>query len=136
MSENSGDKPLNSNETAEAKPTSCHKQNASKTEATKTKTNISVIDKSIPAPSAPLSHEKLAFDLGRKLFGPRQGGSLTAKLRKHCGGDDEATLATLRTAEGKSDPRQYVGAVLRGELSTSHDFDADYGPNGSWRCDA
>lgn len=52
------------------------------------------------------------FDLGKKLCGTNAGG-LIKKLIDHHGGDLTATWRALKDAETKSDPREYIGGVLK-----------------------
>jgi DNA-binding MarR family transcriptional regulator len=66
-----------------------------------------------PSPSP----EKRIYDLGKEVLGEKAGGQVRKLIRHHCG-DLDATERTLRLAAGKSNPRQYVGAVLRGETRT------------------
>ena len=77
----------------------------------------SEIDKSISAAGAATDPQKEVFDLGEQLLGANAGGQVV-KLRKHHGGDLDATKRTLSLAAGKSNPREYIGAVLRGETRT------------------
>ncbi|EGY01392.1 hypothetical protein AZA_88703 [Nitrospirillum viridazoti Y2] len=85
-----------------------------------TPTITTLEDKSSKGAEAPLTLEKRVFDLGRKLLGPKAGGQVT-KLRKHHGGDLEATLRTLELAGTKSEPAAWLGAVLRSDPSAMAD---------------
>lgn len=40
---------------------------------------------------------------------------MIARLLSHCGGDCRRVLDLVQLAESKSDPREYLGAVLRGD---------------------
>jgi len=55
--------------------------------------------------------EKLLFDFGKAVLGHSSGG-LIAKLKRLCGGIDGARIA-LKMAADKSDPREYIGAVIK-----------------------
>jgi hypothetical protein len=65
------------------------------------------------APAA-LDPRKEVFERGKAILGNRAGGMI-AKLLKHCDGDCRRAIDLLRHAESKSDPREYLGAVLRGD---------------------
>ena len=75
--------------------------------------------------AAPLDPEKPIFDFGKSLLGKSSGGQVKNLIRHH-GGDLAATLHTLNIAAGKSDPREYVGAILRGIRQPETDWDAEY----------
>lgn len=60
------------------------------------------------------SPEKLFFDQAVQILGP-DGRSLAAKLLKAKNKNVMAAHAVLLTAAQKSDPRQYLGAVIRGD---------------------
>jgi uncharacterized protein YdaU (DUF1376 family) len=75
-----------------------------------------------PAPPDP---KKPVYDLGKRLLGGRSGGQVTNLLRHH-GGDLAATMCTLQRAAGTSDPREYVGAILRGDRMPETDWGALY----------
>ena len=62
--------------------------------------------------------QKSVFDLGKRLLG---SGGQVRKLLDHCGGDCGRALDMLRRAEGKSDPKEYVGAILRGDAGARAD---------------
>jgi uncharacterized protein YdaU (DUF1376 family) len=70
-----------------------------------------------PGPQPPPDLWKAVYDLGRPLIGAAQ----TTKLRRHCNDDAARSLDLLRLAEGKSDPREYVGAILRGDAGARAD---------------
>jgi len=78
----------------------------------------SVGDKSPPGAPAPIDLKKPLFDLGTRVLGPRTGGMVT-NLIKHHSGDLAATMQTLEFAAGKSNPREWVGAILNGERRAS-----------------
>jgi hypothetical protein len=67
------------------------------------------------APAA-LDSRKEVFDRGKAILGNRAGG-LVAKLLQHCDGDCRRALSLLQLAASKGDPREYVGAVLRGDAA-------------------
>ena len=58
--------------------------------------------------------EKPVYDLGKIVLGAKAGG-FVKKLLVHVGGDCERAIAALDRARKKSDPREYVGAFIRGE---------------------
>jgi hypothetical protein len=69
--------------------------------------------------------KKPLYDLGRSLIGPKSGGQVTNLIRLH-GGDLDATMQTLQLAARKSDPREYIGAILAGNRQPETDWDAEY----------
>lgn len=73
-----------------------------------------------------LDLQKPLYDLGKEVLGPKSGGQIT-NLVRHCAGDVGATMRTLRLAQTKSDPAEYVGAILRGQRRPeTTDWDAEY----------
>jgi uncharacterized protein YdaU (DUF1376 family) len=70
------------------------------------------------AGAPPTDPKKPLYDLGKRLLG--SGGQVT-KLIRHHGGDLAAVMRTLHLAAGKSDPREYIGAVLRGSAEARAD---------------
>lgn len=62
---------------------------------------------SAPAEASP---DKELFDLGKRVLGANAGGLIT-RLKNHCG--MEAAKKHLGDAAGKSDPREWVGAIIR-----------------------
>jgi Protein of unknown function (DUF1376) len=80
-------------------------------------------DKSSKAAGAAPTLEKQVFDLGKPMLG---SGGQVKKLILHHGGDLAATKATLELAATKTDPREYVGAILRGDRQPEIDWDAEY----------
>jgi uncharacterized protein YdaU (DUF1376 family) len=75
-----------------------------------------------PAPSK-VDPQKPVYELGKRLLG--SGGQVTNLIRHH-GGDLAATMYTLQLAEGKAEPREYIGAILRGDRPPETDWDAEY----------
>jgi uncharacterized protein YdaU (DUF1376 family) len=71
----------------------------------------------------PIDPKRPLFDIGRAVLGKSSGGQVT-RLLQHFGGDIQTTLRTLQFAAGKSDPNEYVGAILRGERSSETDWNA------------
>jgi uncharacterized protein YdaU (DUF1376 family) len=69
--------------------------------------------------------KKPLYDLGRSLIGPKSGGQVTNLIRLH-GGDLDATMQTMQLAARKSDPREYIGAILAGNRQPETDWDAEY----------
>jgi uncharacterized protein YdaU (DUF1376 family) len=65
------------------------------------------------------------YDLGRKVLGKSSGGQVT-RLLQHCGGNIETALRTLQFAAAKSNPNEYVGAILRGDRAPETDWAAVY----------
>jgi hypothetical protein len=61
----------------------------------------------LPTPEAEL------YRRGREVLGKNAGGLIT-DLKKHHGGNVALARATIEQASTKSDPRDYVGAVIRG----------------------
>ena len=57
------------------------------------------------------SPEKRYFDRGKEVLGRASGGLLT-KLLHHHGDNVPLAVATVEVASTKSDPREYIGAVL------------------------
>lgn len=86
----------------------------------------SVVDKSTTGAGAPLlEKKKRLYDLGREVFGKLSGG-YTTRLLNHCVGDIDVAYRTLEVASAKSDPREYVGAILRGDRQPDSDWAAEY----------
>jgi len=56
---------------------------------------------------------KKLYDLGAEILGRGQGGLIT-KLLKAKGGNYDLAMGVLYTAKPKSNPREYIGAVIRG----------------------
>jgi uncharacterized protein YdaU (DUF1376 family) len=75
--------------------------------------------------AAPADPKKPIYDLGKSLLGKSSGGLVT-RLIQHHNGDLNGTMRTLRSAAGASDPREYVGAMLRGDRQPETDWDAEY----------
>lgn len=76
---------------------------------------------------APRDPKTELFDRGRQVLGRQQGGSLTAKLLKSLGNeDDPKTIAKARAriedASTKTKPAEWLGAVLRGQRQADDDF--------------
>jgi hypothetical protein len=65
----------------------------------------------------------------REVLGKSSGGQVTNLIRHH-GGDLTATINTLDLAAAKSDPREHVGAILRGDREPETDWGATYRPMG------
>ena len=82
-------------------------------------------DKSSSAGTPKFDPEKPVFDYGKDVLGNNAGGQVRNLIRHH-GGDLDATLTTLRQAARKSNPREYVGAILRGDRQPETDWDAEY----------
>lgn len=67
-------------------------------------------DRPLPAE---MRTEGTVFAFGKSVLG-RTSGGLIVKLRDHCRGDLAALEDLLRQAKEKADPREWVGAVLKG----------------------
>jgi hypothetical protein len=67
----------------------------------------------VPLPQNP---EKIFFDQAVQFLGP-DARSLAAKLLKAKGGNVLAAHQALLTAAQKSNPREYLGAIIRGRDS-------------------
>lgn len=61
---------------------------------------------------------KLLFDHGAAVLGPNAGG-LISRLLKHAGNDYDQAEKLLSMAAEKAHPRQWVGAVIRGDRAES-----------------
>jgi hypothetical protein len=59
------------------------------------------------------SDEVRLFRRGKDVLG-KSAGRLISKVRKHAGSDTRA-LQVIEEAAGKQSPREWVGAVLRGD---------------------
>jgi hypothetical protein len=77
------------------------------------------------ASAAPPDPKKPVYEFGKKLLGQSSGGQVTNLIRHHRS-DLVATMNTLRVAANKSDPREYIGAILRGGRPSETDWDAEY----------
>ena len=74
---------------------------------------------------APADPKKPIYDLGKSLLGKSSGGQVT-KLIEYHRGDLVQTMRTLRLSAGTSTPREYVGAILRGDRQLATDWDLEY----------
>lgn len=89
-------------------------------------TSTSVGDKSPTDADTPfMARKKRLYDLGREVFGKASGG-YTTRLLNHCVGDIDVAYRTLEMASAKSDPKEYVGAILRGDREPESDWAAEY----------
>jgi uncharacterized protein YdaU (DUF1376 family) len=77
------------------------------------------------ADAPPSDPKRLIYEFGKSLLGKR-GGGLVTRLIQHHDGDLAGTMRTLRFAAGKCDPREYVGAILRGDRPLPTDWDLEY----------
>ena len=87
-------------------------------------TTVSEGDKS-PSAGADFDPEKPVFDYGKQILGQSAGGQVRNLIRHH-GGDLAATMVTLRLAARKQDPREFVGAFIRGHRQPETDWDVEY----------
>ena len=74
---------------------------------------------------APLDPKKAVFDFGKSILPGKSGGQIKRLIDYHHS-DLSATMATLRLASGKSDPAEYVGAILKGGREPETDWNAEY----------
>lgn len=72
------------------------------------------------APASPPAPEKPLFDLGKAVLGQKTGGMIK-NLLKHCGNDISRAMDVLNLAKTKSNPREYIGAIVRGEPAAKSD---------------
>lgn len=73
-----------------------------------------VYDTSDRVDAGPVDKKKPLYDFGRTILGKSSGGQITKLINHHCN-DLGAVDRTLRLAATKSDAREYVGAILRGD---------------------
>ncbi|WP_210250580.1 hypothetical protein [Bradyrhizobium paxllaeri] len=66
-----------------------------------------------PPPADPPTPDAELYRRGREVLGKNCGGLIT-DLKKHHGGNVALARATIEHASTKADPREYVGAVIRG----------------------
>lgn len=66
-----------------------------------------------PASAAKESLEKKVYRRGKEVLGSGAGGFIS-KLRKHFNGHDPTTLRAIEAAATKQDPREFLGAILKG----------------------
>lgn len=64
------------------------------------------------------SSEAEVFRVGKEVLGANAGGMIT-RLRKSQHYDDRAALDLIEQARAKDDPREWIGAVLRGDATAS-----------------
>lgn len=83
----------------------------------------SITDDAGPADPAKSGPEQEFFLRSRKIFGPKHGGSLGAKLLKAKDGKIALARAALEIASTKQDPREYVGAIIRGSTPDESRYD-------------
>lgn len=77
-------------------------------------------EKFAPDPKKPL------FDLGREIFGKKSGGQVTRLIGAQ-GSDLDATMATMeRARQQRSDPAEYLSAIIHGKRQPETDWDAEY----------
>lgn len=82
-------------------------------------------DPKLDRPQIPTVEREL-FERGKALLGKDAGG-LIAKLLKAKGGNHHAALSAIVMAEGKQNPREYIGAVVRGASDERGLTAMDYG---------
>ena len=73
-----------------------------------------------PAPAVRefASSESEVFRVGKEVLGANAGGMIT-RLRKAQHFDDRAALDLIEQARAKDDPREWLGAVLRGDATAA-----------------
>jgi hypothetical protein len=72
------------------------------------------------AGSTPAEVRKRVYDAGTTILGKNTGGLVT-NLLKHCAGDCRRALDLLELCGSKSNAREYLNAVLRGEAGARAD---------------
>lgn len=72
------------------------------------------------------SPEARVYDRGREILGPSAGGLVTKLLRRH-GGNPALAMASLEVASTKSDPREYIGAIIANHGDDKPDPRGEYG---------
>lgn len=65
------------------------------------------------ADAPPSDPDRELFARGKAILGEDAGG-LIAKLKRSKGGDIPAAMAVIEAADGRENPREYVGAAVRG----------------------
>lgn len=73
-------------------------------------------EKKDAVPPSAATEEVDLFRRGKEVLGPSSGG-LIAKLVKAKGGIIADARASIETASTKADPREYIGAIIRGRNS-------------------
>ena len=71
-----------------------------------------------PVGRAVASSESGVFRVGKEVLGANAGGMIT-RLRKAQHFDDRAALDLIEQARAKDDPREWLGAVLRGDATAA-----------------
>jgi hypothetical protein len=69
---------------------------------------------------SPADLRKQVFDAGKTILGPKTGG-LVNRLLEHCAGDCQRALDLLRLSGTRTDPREYLGAILHRDTSARAD---------------
>lgn len=72
------------------------------------------------------SPEARVYDRGREILGPSAGGLVTKLLRRH-DGNPALAMASLEVASTKSDPREYIGAIIANHGDDKPDPRGEYG---------
>jgi hypothetical protein len=78
------------------------------------------IRSNLSAAPVSLDPQKEVFKRGKSMLG-RNAGAMITKLLRHCHGDCRRALDLLQLAESKSDVREYLGAILRGDAGARAD---------------
>jgi DNA-binding MarR family transcriptional regulator len=86
----------------------------------RTQFNVSVSSYELPADARSAQARKTVYDAGKAILGPNTGGLVT-NLLKHCDGDCQRALDLLRLCEGRTNPREYVNGILRGDADARAD---------------
>lgn len=82
------------------------------------------------APAPVVSFDSEVYRFGKSVLGPKSGGVIT-KLRQKCDDDLERVMDLLVKAQGKEDPSEWIGAIIRGERAVTaeqfaEEVDAQY----------
>jgi hypothetical protein len=112
-------KSLNEKERELASATGLLQQNPTYAPETKTRT---VEEEKKDAPPAPLfekTEDAELFDRGKVVLGKEAGG-LIARLLKSKKGNVALARAAIEQASTKENPREYIGAILRGPADVRH----------------
>jgi hypothetical protein len=80
----------------------------------------SVSSNELPADARSADARKAVYDAGKAILGKNTGGIVT-NLLNHCDGDCQRALDLLRLCEGRTNPREYVNGILRGDADARAD---------------
>ena len=135
---NNIENPAGSQQVTQTKPTHTHTQKEGSlgsnepkgADAPPTPPNLVVVagTESGPEPGRrrePPDEKAELYRYGKSVLGKSAGGMIT-RLLKVCEGNVETCTYTLKVADRRQDPREYVGAILRGEQTPDEDWGAIY----------